>query len=624
MDASTPTKVGRRSLMRAAMAGVRAPSSESGPPFSPPLPPRDELPAEVFVEQVSLLRRNYLQGPISQIPGEIVYAATLWNLGARQWVIAWLCVAVLWEVVDNGACYWLLRQSRELTARNAQRWATRMTFGIFVSGCIWASSAFLVALTPSIGYQMWILSALIMVSLIACTACASYLPAWISFALPILLSLLYNFTVETDLPFPSYLLTVGVMIVFGAMLMFSLNHHRVLTTSVLLNIRNRELARDNAAKKEEAERANLAKSAFLASASHDLRQPMQAIRLLVENLYGTPQSPDGRALLDQARDCVEAMASQLDFLLDISRLDAGAIQPNVKTFPLDPLLRRMEIQYGPLARAKGLVFKVSDTAIAVVSDRDLLERILQNFLSNAIRFTDQGSITLRCAEHNGKAKIEVKDSGIGIPQDQLGAVFDVLKQLGNPERDRRKGTGLGLAIVERLSKLLDHPVRVNSMQGKGSTFSVDVPIGVSPASVAFDAEQTVPLAAIMGMFVVLVEDEPTILENLGLLLSNWGCPVVGATSGAHAVSALLEHERVPDLIISDYRLPDHESGFDAIRRIRGAAQAQIPAILITGDTAPAVLEQALVLQIPLLRKPITPQVLQKAMLSMLTGARDAA
>jgi two-component system, sensor histidine kinase len=425
---------------------------------------------EVLLEQMRLFYRNFVQGSYINVPGHLVVMATLWNMGARRLVIAWFVTAVSCDVIDQLLARRTFR-AMALNLENAPRYARRFTIALGIGGVMWGFAGFFIAATESASYELWIVTVLTIVQLAGCTGCAGYLPAVYGWIGPITLSLVINLTFFSNLPFAGIYLALAVLVSSIANLLFSHNYQGVLTRSILLNIRNRELAVENATKKEEAEKANRGKSAFLASASHDLRQPMQAIRLLVANLYSTSQTPDSRMLLDQMRESVEAMGSQLDFLLDISRLDAGTVEPKVAEFSLTQLFQRMQLQYGPLAQAKNLSFYVSLADIGVKSDPDLLERILQNLISNAIRFTDAGSISLTCVQDGESVRIDVSDTGIGIPDSDLRSIFDVLKQLGNAERDHRKGTGLGLGIVDRLAKVLDHPVTVSSELGKGSRFS---------------------------------------------------------------------------------------------------------------------------------------------------------
>jgi two-component system, sensor histidine kinase len=566
---------------------------------------------EVLLEQMRLFHRNFLQGSYVNIPGHFVVMATLWNMGARTLVIAWFVTAVSCDVIDQLLARRTFR-TMALNLENAPSYARRFTIALGIGGVMWGCAGFFIAATESAGYELWIVTVLTMVQLAGCTGCAGYLPAvywWIG---PITLSLVINLTFFSNLPFSGIYLAFGVLVSSIANLLFSHNYHGVLTQSILLNIRNRELAAENAEKKEEAEKANRGKSAFLASASHDLRQPMQAIRLLVANLYSTSQTPDSRVLLDQMRESVEAMGSQLDFLLDISRLDSGTVEPKIVEFSLNQLFKHMQLQYGPLAQAKKLSFDVGPADIGVKSDPDLLERILQNFISNAIRFTDAGSISLTCVQEGESVRIDVSDTGTGIPHSELGSIFDVLKQLGNAERDHRKGTGLGLGIVDRLAKVLDHPVTVSSELGKGSRFSVTIPVSNVPIPLAPEAESVADIS-VAGAFVVIIEDNPIILESLGRLLVNWECPVVGALTLNAAIAALAEHDRVPDLIISDYRLPNYETGIDAIAAIRALTKTAVPAIVITGDTDVEISRRVSELGIALLRKPVTPAELKRAM-----------
>lgn len=366
--------------------------------------------------------------------------------------------------------------------------------------------------------------------------------------------------------------------------------------------------------------ANQAKSRFLAAASHDLRQPMHALGLFVAQLRGKPLLAEQRRLVDRIDASVSAIGALLDSLLDISRLDAGAVTPEIADFPVNSLLSRMEDEFMQAAQEKGLRFRVVPSRVWVSSDPVLLERIVTNLVSNALRYTRLGGVIVGCRRHGAKLRILVCDTGRGIPADEQQRIFAEFYQLANPEHDRSQGLGLGLAIVDRLARLLGHHVEVRSKESTGSTFIVTVPRGTP-------GEATQPVRAVetgipRGTLVALIDDDALARDGMRGLLSDWGCDVVAAASAAEAVHGLAAHNRPPDLVVSDYRLRDGSTGIHAIGQLRATYSADLPAFLISGDTSGGVLREAETEGLHLLTKPVTPLKL-RALVSQLLKARRA-
>lgn len=384
-------------------------------------------------------------------------------------------------------------------------------------------------------------------------------------------------------------------------------------------------------KKEEAEKASIAKSRFLAAASHDLRQPMHALSLFTGSLREEVGGQDrARNLLDRIQSSVDSMVQMFDALLDISRLDAGVIEKEVRDFPVQTLLARLDTLFSPLAIEHGLRFSVASSSAWVRSDPTLLDRILQNLASNAIKYTKEGGVVIGCRRHAHALSIEIWDSGPGIGREHQREIFREFVQLENPEHDRSKGLGLGLAIVERMASLLGHPVRLRSVPGRGSVFAVEVLYGdAAQGSVVPAAIQTAidPFASVR---VAVIDDEPAIIDATTRLLERWGCVVVGAGSEAEMLELLSRETRTPDLLICDYRLRHGQDGLSAIRNVRLAAGKNMPAVLISGDIAPEHAEKAHASGIDMLRKPVAPARLRQVMRRLLSrpsepsGADDAA
>lgn len=336
--------------------------------------------------------------------------------------------------------------------------------------------------------------------------------------------------------------------------------------------------------KEVAESANLAKSRFLAAASHDLRQPMHTISLLVGLLRDQIRHPDAHHIVEKIHASAQAMGSMFDSLLDISKFEAGVVTPHVQTFAIASLLDRLAATYETQAHEKKLTLKIVPTRTQVTSDPALLERILGNLISNAIRYTEQGGVLVGCRRRGGNLVVQVWDTGIGIDETQHGNIFEEFFQLSNPERDRNKGLGLGLSIAKRSASLLGHNLTVCSIPGKGSVFSITLPIADANGKGNASATSTpAPSDMLAHTFVVVVDDSTENREAMEALLRHWGCHVVSAASIDDALAALQDHLRTPDLIVSDYRLRDGADGVTAVQQIRQWAEDDIPAIIVTGD-----------------------------------------
>jgi signal transduction histidine kinase/ActR/RegA family two-component response regulator len=359
------------------------------------------------------------------------------------------------------------------------------------------------------------------------------------------------------------------------------------------------------------ESANQAKSRFIAVASHDLRQPLHALGLFVAQLHGRLRAAERSQLIARIEDALSAMNELFSALLDISKLDAGATTINITVFPVAQLLAHAETTFAGAAREKKLSFRALPSDAWVRSDFILLEQIIFNLITNALRYTRRGGVVVGCRKRGDQLRIEVWDSGIGIAPDQHDKIFGEFYRLGEPDRDRRAGLGLGLAIVDRLCRLLDHPIEVRSTVGKGSVFAVTVPL--APANKRAIEASIVPRAQ-PGLshdkLVLVIDDDPLVLEGMSGIFRKWGCRVVTADSDSKALKAATAQDDVPDLIISDYHLANGRTGIATIEWLRGELSAQIPAFLISGDTDPATLHEAKVKGFHLLHKPVDPMALR--------------
>jgi PAS domain S-box-containing protein len=373
--------------------------------------------------------------------------------------------------------------------------------------------------------------------------------------------------------------------------------------------------------RQEAERANKANTAFLAAASHDLRQPVQALSLLNGALRRTVKVPLALEMVESQQQSLDAMTNLLNSLLDISRLDAGAVEPEVEDFPIQRLVDRLSAEFSRQASSKNLRFEAEDCDTIVRSDPNLLGEIIQNLVSNAIRYTDRGKVRLTCREKKGQLCVDVHDTGIGISPDQIEEVFQEFHQIKSPGSNK-EGFGLGLAIVRRLADLLDHSIEVESEPGKGSSFSVCMPLVEQPdIDDENEAEsQTESTGVDLSGMVVLIEDDVNVANAWGLLLEAEGYRVAAAESASEAQAVINHVDIAPDLIISDFHLLDGSTGVEAVRSIRKKYGRSIPSFIVSGDTSKVVQDARSLSNSVIMSKPVnTDHLLALARTAIETG-----
>ncbi|MCJ7590701.1 MAG: PAS domain S-box protein [Woeseiaceae bacterium] len=366
----------------------------------------------------------------------------------------------------------------------------------------------------------------------------------------------------------------------------------------------RQMEQDLNAAREAAERANKANSAFLAAASHDLRQPVQALSLLNGALRRTVKDEKALLMVQHQDASLTAMTNLLNSLLDISRLDAGAIVPEWEDFPMQRVIDRLSAEFGRQAHQKGLAFSSESCDAIVRSDPNLLAEVVTNLVSNAIRYTDSGEVRMVCKERDGYCHLEVSDTGVGIEADQLDAIFREFHQCKSPGASK-EGFGLGLAIVRRLTDLLDHRIDVESDPGKGSRFTVAVPIIADIASYVDDeSAEDAELVGRGSGLIILIEDDVSVANAWGLLLEAEGYTVATAASAQEA-KALIHHVTEPPvLLISDFHLLDGSTGVQTVSLIREHYQSDIPAFIVSGDTSKVVKDSRLIDNCTLMSKPV--------------------
>jgi Na+/proline symporter/CheY-like chemotaxis protein/nitrogen-specific signal transduction histidine kinase len=380
---------------------------------------------------------------------------------------------------------------------------------------------------------------------------------------------------------------------------------------------NRELARAKA----EAEQANVSKTQFLAAASHDILQPLNAARLYVTSLIERQVEGSDSQLVGNIDASLDAVEEIFGALLDISRLDSGAMKPEIVAFRINELLRQLEVEFAPMAQETGLELQFVPCCLVVQSDRRLLRRLLQNLVSNAIKYTPKGRVLVGCRRRKESLRIDVYDTGLGIPATQKEAIFQEFHRLARGAKVAR-GLGLGLAIVERIARVLDHKLALVSEVGRGSQFSVEVPLSTKMPAGQPQEVREVDRAQLSGMTVLCLDNDLAIVDGMEFLLAGWGCRVLKATDLASAIRAIAQAKMTVDGLLVDYHL-DESDGIAAIHALRRRFGADLTAILITADRGPRVRDEARANDIQVLNKPLKPAAL-RALLAQWRVQRIAA
>jgi signal transduction histidine kinase len=539
----------------------------------------------------------------------------------------WLCA--VYAIALARFLLWRQFNADPLKVARSRQWRRIGWLGSGVNGFTWGVGGIVLYAAHSPASQFLLLITQFGMGAGAAYASAPAFAAVLAYLLPSVLLSSVPFFLEGD----SVHVTLGAMLfVFvAAATHFTYGISRTIARAIALRfenidliqeLRNQTLAAEQA--REAAEEANVAKSRFLAAAGHDLRQPLHALGFFVDALQEHSLPPDGRVVVTNIRRSVDAMEDLFNSLLDVSRLDAGIVRPRIATIALAPLMERVRLEYDPVARQKNLSLSVAHNSLFVRSDPVLLERVMRNLVANAVRYTDRGRIIFGARRNAHSVRIEVWDSGRGIPRDKHREIFQEFRQLDNPQRDRRKGLGLGLAIVERLVKLLDHPLELRSQLGKGSVFVVTVPRGRREEFVPGEADgQIVVDRDVANSLILVVDDEPDVRASMLALLGRWHCEVIAAESCSQMLEKLVSIQRLPDLIVSDYRLKGEENGIEVIARLREEFNAQVPALLITGDTGIEQLREAEESGLHVLHKPLNPSRL-RALIANLRRERTRA
>ena len=577
-------------------------------------------PEQVFHEILARGFRAYPRGIFNGFLFAGMTVALVWPGVPHEFLFGWVAAAVVVAIYRLSLARAF--QRARPTGSELEGWARKAAIGYGATGFMWgAMGAACIHFAPLAREYILVIGFLIMVfAVLNMQSSAAHPPVFRAFLICALAPIMAISALE---PAPHYalrLLLEALMLVIG--LAVGRSGNRYVEESVVMRYENMELLQDLTRQKEELDRANAAKTHFLAAASHDLRQPMQAVVLLVESLQERVNDPDTRRIVRNIRSSVTSMAALLNGILDISKFDAGTVKPERSHFPVGNVLERLRSSHAEHAERKGVAFRVVRSNAIVETDPILLYRILANLAGNALRYTDRGRVLVGCRRRKDGVAIEVWDSGPGIAEADLHVIFEEFHQLGNPQRDRDQGMGLGLAIVDRAARLLHHPLVVKSRVGHGSMFSITVPYGDAQAMRAPERQRGGDWASLDGCTVLVVEDERDIRAAMTILLESWGCEVMSASSGADAAAMFEKGVPAPDVVLADYRLPGEDNGIRVIRAVRSRHPEAI-GILISGDVAPTVLKEAEDSGFKLLHKPIRPARL-RSLLGNVWRERSAA
>ncbi|MFY9478092.1 MAG: hybrid sensor histidine kinase/response regulator [Aquabacterium sp.] len=580
----------------------------------------------LLVELQRLLHQHIIS---SVIPGVLLVLLLVWTLADAHnpWPLRlWGAATIGWKLFSA----WVGRQQlrRGVPLERAHRNTWWLIALNAVDGALWGALAWVTLSSSTLAGSILVVAVIGGIAGSSMSSLSPVFPAFVAFVVCLLTGLATKLWTLGD---PAYdALGVAGVLYTASLLGQSRNSAQAARQAITLRFENIELIErlrqetaNAQAQRRAAEQANVAKSRFLAAASHDLRQPIHAQGMFLEVL-GSGTAPLDRPqaeALDNARATWQASAEMLDTLLDFSRIEAGVIEPQRRLFALQPLLHKIESELAPQADAKGLVYRTRETPAEVCADPALVALVLRNLVSNAIRYTEQGGVLLGCRHQGGQWVVEVWDTGIGIPASQHQAIFQEFHQLGNAERDRRKGLGLGLAIAQGLARAMGHTLSLASRPGRGSVFRLSLPQA--------DAAQTTPpwddnlptgpahQTVLAGRRVLVIDDDEAVRDGMRQTLASWGCQCDVAESIEQALD--LAHAQAPDLVISDYRLRDQRTGAEAIDLLRTALGRALPSLLVTGDTAPERLREAIDSSVTLLHKPVSPALLHQRMAEALRG-----
>lgn len=577
-------------------------------------PERVQLYTLIRAAQIRFLYRQLPRSFIGNMIGALVLSIVL--IGERPlWMIAtWFACITVNQVIR--LVRYFQERKRDFVTPNLDHAALFWASGAFVSGALWGATAFLFFISGHETNQALLAILVFGAAAGAVPMIGSHMPSFYFFVLPALLPFIVRNLMEGDAAHITIALIMSMVTL--AYLSFGRSYNRLFVESLRNRFEKEMLADQLAAQnvdleaaRVEAEQANRAKTQFFAAASHDLRQPLHAMGLFASALAEKIRYPEVASIVSSINDSVHALEGLFNELLDISKLDSGSVKPRLGGFAIQDVLARLRSEFTVEAEAKNITMQISSEAHIVHSDPVLLERIIRNLISNAIRYTPSGTISLTLERRGEQLHVAVRDTGIGIPEEHQQRIFEEFFQVGNPGRTSKKGLGLGLSIVQRMSELLGYTVDLESVAGKGSTFSFDVPLGtLAPQGTVTERALPPSPTDLTGKLIVVIDDEEAIVGGMKALLSGWGAQVIGSSNGEDVLAAVHELARLPDLLIVDFRLGQIQNGIEVAQRLRAELDPEIPAILVSGSISPDLGEQAHTQHFEFLLKPVLPEKLR--------------
>lgn len=549
------------------------------------------------------------------IGAEFLTILFLWREHSKPLLVAWFLALLVFCV----GRYLTLRRfnSVKLSAKNYQYWSRLNLCWATAWGIHWGILPVFIMQPEMSIYTMCVVIVYTGFTASSVSSSASHYPTFLAFSFPATLMLVGRFLYEGGL----FYIVLAAMICFYYAIntILARSSERLFKSARALNFKNLKLMKELEIKKEAAESATRSKDRFLAAASHDLRQPLHASGLLLSALEDYVTHSKGKALLEDIHENNQALNQSFISLLDLSRLDAGAIKVNKGHFLLDRVVQRTIKRVLPAANEKQLEVRNEVANIVIYSDPIIVEQILYNLVANAVEYTQRGRVTVQAQSSlDGRICLRVNDTGIGIDNSKFDEIFSEYYQISNPERDRKKGFGLGLAIVSRLTNILGSIIYLASEQNVGTTFALYFEAGGADQVPSIEDDQNRSVQHNDDAFVLVIDDNEAVLKSMSALLESWGWRVVCAESSQAAIEELGEIDQPPDIIVADFRLREQETGDDAIEAVREEFNVEIPAIIITGDTSKNRLLKLTTVGHKVLHKPVAPELLRATIVKALT------
>ena len=574
-----------------------------------------ELRDYIAIEQSKALSKQMPALLISTSVVGFITVGALWSHFSKVTLLSWLmsvCILVICR-------WWTTRKftQESATVENSKYRLKVFTFWFVMNGFNWGSVAFLFHDPEAPIYSIYLICVLTGYISVGASSTSLFLPAFFGFAVPASTLFFLRFITESGQLYTMLAVsTPFYLFVMTAFARVSLSNFK---TTKKLEFDNERLLNEVTLQRNLADKAVVEKNQFLAATSHDLRQPLHALGLYTDALRPRLSNDLNKEILEKIAQSGGALNDLLHGLLDISRLDASVVENRPQHFFLSQISTQLCDEFDSQARQKGLILESDISGDLVVNaDPVLLERVLRNLLSNAVKYTEDGFVKLSGEQIDKHIVITVADSGMGVADEDIESIFSEFTQLGNPERDRSKGLGLGLSIVKRLRKLQSIPFKFESVQGEGSVVSLNVPIGDKALRVLNRPRQE---SLTEQLTILFVDDESDIRDGMKMLISSWQCTPLIASGKQQAMQAIQALDDDLDIIISDLRLRDDDTGVELIAQIREELNQDVPAIIVTGDTAVNRLELTKQSNVVLMHKPLHPSDLRDQ-IEQLLGVSD--